>query len=149
MLPIERKELQPQTTVALFPLALCVVIVFAAYKSGATLLYFVGGFCAVISLLLLWFLKKSSIIIDDHGITSKTKISTREFLWKDITNTYVSEHFNGKSRVSYWNFETADNKKLSIPLSQYSRHNLKTMANAVVNKCGHAQKDAKVLAMTL
>jgi hypothetical protein len=149
MLPIERKELHPQLTSALLPLGLCVIIFFAAYKSGTTFLYFVGGFCAVLSILLLWFLKKSSIIIDDYGITAKTKISTREFLWKDITNTYVSEHFNGKRRVSYWNFETADSKKLSIPISHHSRSNLKAIADAVAAKCSHAQKDAKVAAMML
>ena len=149
MLPIERKELQPQTTIALLPLGLCTIIIFAAFKSGTTFLYFVGGFLAVLSLLLLWFLKKSSIIIDDYGITSKTKISTREFLWKDITSTYVSESFHGRRRVSYWNFETADDKKLSIPLSQYSRQNLKSIADAVVAKCSHAQKDAKVAMMML
>lgn len=149
MLPIERKELQPQLTAALLPLGLCTIIIFAAYKSGATFLYFVGGFLAVLSLLLLWFLKKSSVIIDDAGITSKTKVSTREFLWKDITSTYVSEHFHGRRKVSYWNFETADNKKLSIPLSQHSRSNLKAIANAVAAKCSHAQKDAKVAMMIL
>ena len=149
MLPIERKELQPKLTPALLPLGLCLIIFFAAYKSGTTFLYFVGGFCAVLSLLLLWFLKKSSIIIDDNGIISKTNLSTREFLWKDITSTYISEHYGGRKKTSYWNFETADSKKLSIPISHHSRSNLKAIANAVSAKCSHAQKDAKVAAMML
>lgn len=148
-MPIERKELHPQLTMALMPLGLCAVIFFAAYKSETTFLYFVGGFCLVLSLLLLWFLKKSSIIIDDQGITSKTNLSTREFLWKDIRSTYISEHYGGRKKTSYWNFETADSKKLSIPISHHSRNNLKAIANAVAAKCSHAQKDVKVAAMVL
>src|SRR5215210_315469 len=138
MPPITRTELQPKSWTALIPLALGLFVMFAASKSKTTFLYFVGGFCVIASLLLFWFLKQTKLILDDHGITMQTKISTREFLWKDITNTYVSESFNGKRRIHYWNFETTEGKKLSFALSQYTQKDLKTIASAVVSKCPNA-----------
>jgi hypothetical protein len=149
MLPVERTELKPKTWTALLALVLSAVIIFSASKAKMPILYVVGGLTALASLLLLWFLKKSKLVIDDQGITSITKMSTRAFAWKDINHTYVSEHFNGKRRIAYWNFETADKNKLSIPLSHYSKQDLRTIAHAVASKCGHAEKDARVALMML
>lgn len=149
MLYVQTATIQPRKWQALVPLALSIIIFIAAQKSRTVFLYFVGGFTVLISLLLLWFLQKTKIIIDDQGITMHTKISTREFLWKDIISSHVSQHFNGKRRVSYWNFETAENKKLSFATSQYARADLKTIAEAVVAKCKHAQIDGSVVLMAL
>lgn len=148
MPPLTRTELHPKSWTALIPLALGLFVIFAAGKAKTPFLYFVGGFCVIASLLLFWFLRQMKLILDDHGITMQTKISTREFLWKDITSTHVSSSFNGKRRIYYWNFETAEGKKLSFALSQYSRKDLKTIADAVIAKCPQAQKDAQVMAMS-
>jgi hypothetical protein len=148
MIPVETVELKPRTWQLLIPMILLstgfiIIIEKGPPVTGINFIFFT----AISVLFLVWLgLRKQRLIIDNDGITVKTVFNARQVLWKDVVNSFVKNEFHGKSSKNYWYFQTADNNDFKIHIN-YSRKNLRTLAEIVVDKCRHARIQDRVYKM--
>lgn len=148
MLPIETTYLKPRSSILIIPglIAIGIFLVVGTQKNlDPNFQYFLLIPIAII--VLLWLgSRKVQITIDNEGFTHKTIFYTRQFLWKEVVKTYIKYEHHGKSGSHYWFFELPD-RKVKFSTSSYSRKSLKTIAEAVVEKCNHAEIEDRIFKM--
>ena len=145
MLPIQTTYLRPRTFIFIIPLLFCIgiFIVFGTQKNIPPQAQYT--FLIPIAILVLVWLgyKKSQLIIDNEGLTHKNIFSTKQLLWSEVQKTYIKYQSHGKSGSHYWFFELPD-RRIKFSIGLYSRNNIKTIAEAVVEKCNHAEIEDRI-----
>ena len=148
-LPIETATLKPRSWIFIFVLVIVLIVYdLAVQKSNIEGIHFIFPIIIGIILLIWAGFRKVALIIDNEGLTSKSAFSSKEILWKDITQTYLKYQHHGKSGNMYWYFNTPAQPHFSFSTGFYSRKSLQTIAQAVVEKCEKAEIEERIWNMT-
>ena len=149
MLPITPTVVKPRQWGSFIPIVLVAIVygIVATQKpsNDANLVF---GIVFILMFLLLFLFRKTSISIDNEGITSTNAFRIKQVLWKDITKTYLKYQHHGKSGSVYWLFETGTARSFKFSTSFYSRKSLRTIAEAVITKCSGAEIQDKIIRMS-
>ena len=147
MFPLETTILRPRRWPAILMAAIAIAILFIPQKNNEHIAIYMAIGVFVFSVLFWIFLSKSTIVVDDSGLTYKTAFVKREVFWKGVSKTYLKYHRHGKSGSYYWNFEGPAGRKVKFSIKLYSRKDLRIIAEAVTMKCKDADIEQRIYNM--
>lgn len=111
-------------------------------------LYYLFGYVTVFVVLWLVVLSRLKICIDSDVITMETIIRKEQIFWKDIKESRLGWEIEGPHGASLnWIFQAFDGRKLEIRLGFYSRKNLMTLSQQVIEKAKNAKISDKIYQM--
>ncbi|MGV3529497.1 MAG: hypothetical protein ACO1OO_11425 [Flavisolibacter sp.] len=143
---IVTNTLRPRTWPALIPLLAAGFVIYIDQKEPENLSWV--AYAMIAMAVVVWIiLLKIQITIDDISLTHQNLFRTRQINWNDVTATYIKYHSHGQSGSYYWFFENVQGQKIRFSISLYGRTALRQLAEAVVNKCGHAEIDTRITNM--
>lgn len=127
-----------------------VILLFKDTDQPTTMNYCLSG-VLIFFIFASWLLGKTSIIIDDDGITITRLFKRATLKWADIRTASLRWQPEGMHSVNvYWTMTTNDGShQMEFQPSFYSRHDLRLIASVLVEKSPEATIDERITRMSL
>lgn len=146
---VETTEIRPRKTL-LFVFAgllILMIIIYLDKPSWRSVAFHLCLLSLSVFLLLIYFLSRKKIIIDNHGIQQELGFGKiKKMNWDEVSNSELEWHYHGHGANQTWNIQ-GNGKKIIIYPEHYSRNDLRVLAEALVNKAFRAAISEKVRKM--